>query len=165
MNRTRELGPVFGFMQALWALEQGLNRRSKAMHRAHGITGPQRLVVLVVARLGPIAPGRLASVLHLHPASVTRLARTLERRGMLRRRPHPSDRRQILLELAPRSHRIASRRSGTVEAAVRAALARAPRAEVDSAVRLVRRVATRLGAGGGAPAPAAGARGRSRERS
>lgn len=147
MNRTSELGPVFGFMQALWALEQGLNRRSKAMHRAHGITGPQRLVVLVVARLGPIAPGRLAGVLHLHPASVTRLARALERRGLLRRRPHPGDRRQILLELAPGGRRVAGRRSGTVEAAVRDALARASRVEVSSAVRLVGRVAARLGAG------------------
>ncbi len=147
MSRTRELGPVLGFMQALWALEQGLNRRSKAMHRAHGITGPQRLVVLVVARLGPMAPGQLARVLHLHPASVTRLARTLERRGLLRRRPHPSDRRQVLLELAPGGRRVAGRRSGTVEAAVRDALVGAAGADVAAAVRLVGRVAARLGAG------------------
>ncbi len=141
-----DFGPVLSFMQALWALQQGLNRRSKAMFRASGVTGPQRLVVLTVARLGPIAPGQLARLLHLHPASVTRLARTLEDRSLLRRRPHPRDRRQLLLEVAPRARRVANQRTGTVESAVRAALARAPDSEVKAAVRLIRRVAAKLGA-------------------
>ncbi len=146
-RRTARFDSVLGFMQALWALEQGLNRRSKAMLRASGVTGPQRLVLLVVARLGPIAPGQLARVLHLHPASVTRLARTMEDRGFLRRRRHPRDRRQLLLEVAPRGRRAAAERAGTVESAVRTALTGASSSEVRAAMRLIGRVAARLGAG------------------
>jgi DNA-binding MarR family transcriptional regulator len=147
MRHSDELGPVLGFMQALWALEQGLNRRSKAMLKAHGVTGPQRLAVLVVARLGAIAPGRLARVLHLHPASVTRLARTLERRGFLRRRPHPSDRRQVLLEIAPRGRAVATRRRGTVEQALRTALSQTSRAEIETTLKVLARVTTGLAVG------------------
>ncbi|MBI5068746.1 MAG: MarR family transcriptional regulator [Deltaproteobacteria bacterium] len=141
-----DLGPVLRFMQALWALEHGLNQRSKAMLREHGVTGPQRLVLLVTAKTGPIAPGRLAQVLRVHPASVTRLARTLERRGLLRRRPHPTDGRQVLLELAPRGRKVARSRGGTVESAVRATMDQASRADLLATERLVRALAKRLSA-------------------
>jgi len=146
MSHEMELGPVLGLMQALWALEQGLNRRSKAMHQALGVTGPQRLVLLVTEQAGPITPGRLALVLRLHPASVTRVARSLEQRGLLRRRPHPTDGRKILLELVGRGRRVIRLKGRTVESAVRAVLRRSPRAQVLAADRLIRAVARELGA-------------------
>jgi len=139
-----DLGAVLRFMQALWSLAHGLDRRSKAMLREHGVTGPQRLVLLVTARTGPIAPGKLAQVLRLHPASVTRLARVLERRGLLRRRRHPTDGRQLLLELGPLGRKVARSRSGTVESAVRATMQRASSADLHATERLVRALARRL---------------------
>lgn len=144
--RETDLGPVLRFMQALWALEHGLNQRSKAMLRQHGVTGPQRLVLLVTAKTGPIAPGRLAQVLRVHPASVTRLARTLERRGLLRRRPHPTDGRQVLLELGPLGRKVAQLKGRTVESAVRTTMERASRADLAATERLVRALARRLSA-------------------
>src|SRR5574342_499389 len=122
MPEEPDLGPVLRFMQALWELQQGLNQRSKAMLRRHGVTGPQRLVLLVIRQTGPIAPGKLARLLRLHPASVTRLARALQRRRLLRRRPHPTDGRQILLGLGPEGRRLLKHRSQTVERAVRLAM-------------------------------------------
>jgi len=146
MSGEIELGGVLGFMQALWELGQGLNRRSKAMHRGYGVTGPQRLVLLVVGRIGPVAPGRLAQVLRLHPASVTRLARTLERRQLVRRSAHPTDGRMLLLELSKRGRKVIRPRGRTVESAVRTVLGRFPKAQVSSADRLVRAIARELGA-------------------
>lgn len=140
----RALGPVLGFMRTLWALEQGLNRASKAMSRRLGVTGPQRLVLRVVDRLGPISPGALAGVLHLHPASVTRLARTLERRRMLHRRPDPRDRRRLRLELGPAAAHANRATEWTVEEAVRAALASSSAREVAVARRVVERLADAL---------------------
>jgi len=93
------LGSILDFMKGLWALEQGLNQRSRAMLGRHGVSGPQRLVVRVVGRLGPISPARLARVLHLHRSSVTRLVQTLEARGIVRRTTHPSHRGRHLVEL------------------------------------------------------------------
>lgn len=143
-NEDPDLGPVLRFMQALWALAHGLDQRSKAMLRLQGVTGPQRLVLLVAARTGPIAPGRLARMLRVHPASVTRLARTLERRGLLRRRPHPTDGRQILLELGPAGLKVARSRAGTVEGAVRATMESASRVDLAATEKVVRDLAARL---------------------
>lgn len=138
------LGPALDFMRTLWALEHGLNRRSKEMNRRFGVTGPQRLVLRVVAALGPIAPGALAKVLHLHPASVTRLAATLERRRMLHRLADPHDRRGLLLELGPAGVRMERLSKGTIEGAVSDVLARTPPRDVAVARRLVERLADAL---------------------
>ena len=145
MGEAADLGPVLTFMQVLWELEQGLNRRSKAMLREHGVTGPQRLVVRVVGRLGPISLASLARVLHLHPASVTRLSRTLERKGMVRRSPHPTDKRQLLLELGPVGARLIRTSGGTVEQAISRVLAQSNPAEVETATAVLRRATLQIG--------------------
>lgn len=143
-NSPDPLGPVLGFMRTLWAMEHGLNRRSKEMNRRFGVTGPQRLVIRVLSQLGPISPGELAKVLHLHPASVTRLALTLERRRMVRRRGVPHDRRRILLELAPGADRAKGAAAGIIEGLVRDALAAASKREVAVARRLLEQLSERL---------------------
>ena len=145
MSETSELGRVLSFMQVLWDLQQGLNRRSQAMLRQHGVTGPQRLVIRVVGRLGPISPASLARVLRIHPASVTRLARKLERRGMVQRKPHPTDKRQILLALGPAGVRVNHMRRGTVEHAIETALSRSTETEMQAATALLRRAVRQLG--------------------
>lgn len=134
------LGPVLAFMRALWALEHGLNSRSKAMNRKMGVTGPQRLVLRVIAQLGPLSQKQLAAVLHLHPASVTRLARGLQARRMLRRRVDPADRRRLVLEIGPAAGRVSLPAAGTVEAAVREALAGASDVELTAAFTLIARL-------------------------
>jgi len=139
-----DLGPVLGFLRLLWALEQGLNQTSKAMLRRHGVTGEQRLLVRVLGKLGPTPPGRLAEILHVHPASVIRIARPLERRGVVVRRPHPTDGRQVLLSLGRAARRIDRLDAGTVEAAVRSALARASKGDVERARRVLLEVSRQL---------------------
>jgi MarR family transcriptional regulator, organic hydroperoxide resistance regulator len=146
MEAASELGPVLEFMQVLWELEQGLNRRSQAMLRQHGVTGPQRLVIRVLARLGPVSPASLARVLRLHPASVTRLAQALEIKGMVRRSLHPTDKRQILLELGPAGVRVNRTNRGTVEHAIEGALAESAPHEVRAAIAVIQRAVERLGA-------------------
>jgi len=131
-------------MRVIWAMEHALNARSKAMNQRYGVTGPQRLVMRVIGRLGPMSPGELAAVLHLHPASVTRLAKTLEARKLLRRRPHPEDGRKLVLELGPAAANLAKPLRGTVEGAVRAALEGTRKADVQAALRLAARLTEAL---------------------
>jgi DNA-binding MarR family transcriptional regulator len=138
------VGHVLGFMKDLWALEQGLNQRSKAMLGRFGVTGPQRLVVRVVGRLGPVSPAQLARVLHLHPSSVTRLTRRLEARSLVRRTPHPSHRGRYLLTLGSRGGRVERVGAGTVESAVRAALKAAGPQDVQATRRVLALVTRRL---------------------
>jgi DNA-binding MarR family transcriptional regulator len=138
------LGSVLGFMKELWALEQGLNQHSRAMLSRHGVTGPQRLVVRVVGRLGPVSPAQLARVLHIHPSSVTRLTRRLEERQFIRRTTHPAHRGRFLLELGPRGGRVERLSSGTVESAVQAALYAAGAQDIAATRRVLGLVTERL---------------------
>jgi hypothetical protein len=56
------LGEVLDFLRLIWAVDHALQTASKAMRSAIGVTGPQRLVVRIVARFpgmpaGQIGPG------------------------------------------------------------------------------------------------------------
>jgi DNA-binding MarR family transcriptional regulator len=114
------------------------------MLRRHRVSDPQRLLVRVVGRLGPISPARLARVLHIHPSSVTRLIRRLETRGVIRRTLDPAHRGRLLLELGPGGGRVERLRGGTVESAVRAALNAARSQDIAAARRVIALVTGRL---------------------
>jgi len=143
-GEVEELGATLAFMKELWALEQGLNRHSRAMLRRHGVTGPQRMAVRVVGRLTPVSPARLARVLHLHPSSVTRLVRRLEVRGLIRRSPDPDHRGRLLLEVGPAGRRLERIEVGSAESIVRAALRRASPRDVEATRRVLAQLTDQL---------------------
>jgi DNA-binding MarR family transcriptional regulator len=126
VEQGQELGPVLEFMKQLWAVDHGLQSISKRLEAAHGITGPQRLVVRIVGRFPNISAGDLADVLHMHPSTLTGILRRLETRGVLQRRSDPKDARRALFGLTPRGKRVDTLRTGTVEAAVKRLFARVP---------------------------------------
>jgi len=117
-------------MKTLWSLVHGLDVRSKWMERNLGVTGPQRLVLRIVGRTPGVAASEIAEALDLHPSTLTGILARLEKRGYLTRDVDPSDRRRARFRLTPRGSRIDRERTGTVEAAVRRALARAKGGEV-----------------------------------
>ena len=147
-ERRRDAGPplppVLLFMKEVWALEQGLHQRSKSMLSRYGVTGPQRLVVRLLGRLGPVSQAELARVLHVHPSSVTRLIRSLGHRAFVARVPHPSQPGRFLVTLGSRGERVERLRAGTVESAIKSALATASAAEIETAGRVIRSVTQRL---------------------
>jgi len=51
---------------------------------------------------GPIAAKAIASALGLTTGSVTALLDRLERKGLIERKPHPTDRRGLLIEATPK---------------------------------------------------------------
>ncbi len=52
---------------------------------------------------GPLTPADLAEHMGFAPASVTAMMDRLEAKGLLRRVPHPSDGRRLLVEFDPRA--------------------------------------------------------------
>src|SRR5580704_7823727 len=87
------LDPVLDFMRLLWSIEHQLQSASKRMETAIGITGPQRLVLRVVARFPGISAGELADVVRLHPSTVTGILQRLVQKGLLARDVDPDDSR------------------------------------------------------------------------
>lgn len=135
---------VLEVMQVLWALAHALEARSKRMQRDLGITGPQRLLLRVVGELPGCAPGAAARRLSLNPGTVSRLVAGLERRKLVRREMDQGDARKQRLTLTARGKTLNGQHRGTVEGAVREALAGAPPSEVRLARKFIRRLTESL---------------------
>jgi len=138
------LGAVLEFMRTMWALDHALQRASKRMEARLGVTGPQRLVIRVVARFPTIPAGQLAEVLHVHPSTLTGILKRLERQGLLSRRVDPRDRRRVLLGLTRKGRRLDIESEGTVEAAVRVALSQLPERKTRNAEEVLDMIAMSL---------------------
>lgn len=138
------LPDVLQFMQLLWAVAHGLERMSKRMTNEIGVTGPQRLVLRVVALRPGMSAGDLAAVLHVHPSTLTGVLHRLVAQRLLERRHDPRDRRRAVLRLTPRGGRINGVDRGTVEAVVARTLAEVATEEGAATRRVLGRLADRL---------------------
>lgn len=72
-----------------------------------GVTGTGVLESAAIGELrarGPLPPSALAERLGIASASVTAMLDRLTLAGLLVRRPHPTDRRSLLVELTPHGH-------------------------------------------------------------
>lgn len=116
------VGDTIDFMRVIWAVDHALQRRSKAMERALGVTGPQRLVIRMIGRFPSVHARQLADILHLHPSSLTAVLKRLERRHLVRRWPDERDRRRWLLGLTRKGQALNRELPGTIEAAVQRVL-------------------------------------------
>jgi DNA-binding MarR family transcriptional regulator len=139
------LGGVLDFMRLLWALDHGLQARSKSMLAALGVTGPQRLALRLIGRFPGISAGRLANVMHLHPSTLTGIVGRLEARRLIVRWPDPRDARRALFGLAAAGQRLNEDHAGTVEASVAAALATLPEQKLQAAEEVLAAVVAALG--------------------
>jgi DNA-binding MarR family transcriptional regulator len=141
-----ELDPVLDFMRLLWSIEHGLQRMSKRMENEIGITGPQRLVLRVVGQFPGLSASELAYIVRLHPSTITGVLQRLVSRGLLERRPDPSDSRRARLRLKPKASKHTYSSRGTVERAVTEALEQVGASNVRAARRVLKEIAERLNA-------------------
>ena len=138
------LSGVLGFMRLIWAMDHGLQKASKRMAAVLGLTEPQRMVMRILGRKAGMSTGAVAEILHLHPSTLTGIIRRLEERGVLRRERDLRDARRCLLYLTPKGRKLDASLKGTVEDAVRLALARSSPEGVEQASRLLEALAQSL---------------------
>ena len=117
-------GETLQFMQHMWELVHALDVRSKRMVKSVGVTGPQRLVIRIIGQRPNQTASQIASTLNMHPSTLTGLLARLETRGLLVREVDAEDRRRARFLLTLAGKKIDRLQRGTVEAAVRRALAR-----------------------------------------
>ncbi len=138
------LGEPLEFMRLLWAIDHGLQTRSKRMAASLGVTGLQRLVIRIVGRFPGVSAGQLAEVLHLDPSTLTGVLRRLERAGLLTRRRDPRDARRAVLGLSAAGRRLDVVRAGTVESVLQRLFQAFPRRSLRSARAVLTSLADRL---------------------
>jgi DNA-binding MarR family transcriptional regulator len=93
----------FTAMVAILRTHQAMTSMIDATLRTHDLTrtGYLLMTTLQLSRDGTRPLGQLSKHLMVHPTTVTLALDQLEKRRLLRRKPHPTDRRTILASLTP----------------------------------------------------------------
>ena len=90
---------------AVWRLVRAANLAERlvesTVHRPRGRTWASFRVLIALRSIGPTEPGTLAEILDIAPPSVSSLLSTLEKAGHITRRPDPTNRRRVIVELTP----------------------------------------------------------------
>jgi DNA-binding MarR family transcriptional regulator len=74
-----------------------LSRRLRNQRVDESLSPTEMSVLATLARCGSATPGELARKEHVQPPSMTRIVAMLEGKGLVRREPHPEDRRQVVV--------------------------------------------------------------------
>ncbi|HCT76438.1 MAG TPA: MarR family transcriptional regulator [Micromonosporaceae bacterium] len=93
----------FTAMVAILRTHQAMCSSIDSTLRTHDLTrtGYLLMTTLLLSRDGTRPLGQLSKQLMVHPTTVTLALDQLEKRKLLKRKPHPTDRRTILATLTP----------------------------------------------------------------
>ncbi len=121
-----------------------LGRRLRLERDSDALTPNQFAVLGNLHRIGPMTVGELATAERVKPPSMTRTIASLEAAGLIRRRPHETDGRQVVVELTDAADAVidAERRRRDAWLAVRLdALEPAERELIERVAPLLERIA------------------------
>jgi len=104
----------------------------------HGIDGRELAVVAALAEHGPGTQQEVGVALGIDRTTMVALVDGLADKGLVRRRPHPTDRRKNLLDVTAAGRRVVTAATPAVEAAERAFLAPLAPGEADQLRRMLR---------------------------
>ncbi len=91
-----------------------LTRRLRLENKVQTYTLTQISALATVERHGPLSAGDLASFERVQPPSMTKVIAALEDAGLVRRDPHPADKRQVIIAITDAGAALlaSSRRTG-----------------------------------------------------
>jgi DNA-binding MarR family transcriptional regulator len=78
-----------------------LSRRLRNQRVDTSVTLTHLAALSTLQRHGPMSPGELAAHERVQPPSMTRVVVALEGMGLVTRTPHPTDGRQVVIDLTP----------------------------------------------------------------
>jgi MarR family transcriptional regulator, transcriptional regulator for hemolysin len=94
-----EVDSMLGFL--LHHVDRLLKKRFEQNSRESGLTRSQWQVLSYLAQNEGINQARLAGLIEIEPITLGRIVDKLEAMGLIKRNPHPTDRRTWLLHLMP----------------------------------------------------------------
>ncbi|MGV9865399.1 MarR family winged helix-turn-helix transcriptional regulator [Rhodococcus koreensis] len=96
MDNSRDSAAALAF-----ELRETLSRGARRIRVESGPPLAQLTVLGHLQREGALSTNDLAAAERVRPQSMSNTVRALEEAGLVRRKAHPTDRRQVLLELTP----------------------------------------------------------------
>jgi DNA-binding MarR family transcriptional regulator len=85
----------------LYRRDVALARQRSALARSLALTDGELTALVHLGEQGELSPSQIAALMDLSSGGVTALVQRLERAGHVTRQRHPSDRRSMLIRLAP----------------------------------------------------------------
>jgi DNA-binding MarR family transcriptional regulator len=82
------------------------SRRLRNQRVDTSVTLTHLAALSTLRRQGPMSPGELAAHERVQPPSMTRVVVALEGMGLVTRTPHPTDGRQVVIDLTPAAHEL-----------------------------------------------------------
>jgi MarR family transcriptional regulator, organic hydroperoxide resistance regulator len=123
------------FQTAFWAAKHDLAVATAAAFSRHGVHEGQQFILRLLWAEDGRAPGEIARRLGLATPTVTRAATRMEAAGLLRREPHPGDRRLVRLLLTERGRSLEGVIAAETDKVTERALATFSPAEREALIR------------------------------
>lgn len=119
--------------------------------RSYGLTGPGFNVLMIIEGAGrPLSPCEIGDRRLVTRGTVTGLLDTLEKQGLVRRTPHPDDRRMLLIEITEQGRTLLAETRNELFPAQTKMMSVLSERQQDTFVRLLGKLQSYLG-GGRAP--------------
>ncbi len=83
-----------------------LARRLRLEKSSDALSMNQLATLGTLNRCGQLTVGELARIERVKPPSMTRTVNSLDEAGLVTRRPHPTDRRQVVVDLTPAARQV-----------------------------------------------------------
>jgi MarR family transcriptional regulator, organic hydroperoxide resistance regulator len=103
------------FQQAFWAAKRAIAESTGAAFARHRVHAGQQFILRCLWDEEGLAPGEIASRLGLSTPTVTKATARMEVAGLVVRRPHPTDRRLVRIQLTSRGRSLQSEIDKEVE--------------------------------------------------
>ena len=137
MTGERDSAGDESLSEAFWSVARRLRDTSQETLTPWDITPSHLRALRELRRHGKIRLSELSGHLHIAPRSTTEVVDALETRGLIQRRPDPSDRRATLVELTEHGVSVLGAIRGTEAGQVFGRLSQADRAHL---ARLLRKL-------------------------
>jgi len=144
---SSEFGADDDFQTAFWAAKHALSLVTAAAFSRHGVHEGQQFILRCLWTQDGLTPGEIARRLGLSTPTVTRAATRMETAGLLRREPHPGDRRLVRLRLTERGRSLEKVIAAETEALTERALATFDPAERETVVAALQAIRRNLTSG------------------
>lgn len=105
-------------LSLLWRANHEVETLSKRMIHALGVTGPQRMVLRIIAARPGVSARGISDTARIDASTLTGILERLARGNFLIRSRDHDDGRKARLVVTPAGQRLADARTGTVEAAL-----------------------------------------------
>lgn len=115
-----------GLISAIRRIVHAMDLHSRQLVHACGLTGPQLAVLAAAGGNGGTTISRIAAEVRLTKGTVTGIVDRLERRGLVSRRRHERDRRNVDVVISQAGQEVLNRAPSPLQARLRVELASLP---------------------------------------